>query len=230
MKNQLLKMLRWDFLLLHRNNLIVLALLVAAAYLGLFKLLASLGDLRGLLVLLVFNDPVVTGLLFAGVIILFEKNQQTLMAVEISATSMNKFLLSKTLALAGLATLSALLLNLAAIGTNFNWIHFILGTFLISVFFILLGFHFGNRSRDFTHFITKIFGFLMMSALPFLAIYGIMPEIYFYWLPPFAGIKLIQAAYYDIAWPYLLYAYGFLVTANWLTWNFIIKKFNPHRA
>ncbi|MDX5321229.1 MAG: hypothetical protein LPK45_08940, partial [Bacteroidota bacterium] len=67
MKRSTLKLLKWDLLQLHRNNLIVLALLVAAMYLGLFKLLEPLGDLRSLLVLLVFNDPVVTGLLFAGV-------------------------------------------------------------------------------------------------------------------------------------------------------------------
>ncbi|MBI1223265.1 MAG: hypothetical protein GC180_11725 [Bacteroidetes bacterium] len=230
MKNQLPKMIRWDFVLLQRNNLILLAILVAAAYLGLFKLLTPLGDLRGLLILLVFNDPVVTGLLFAGVIVLFEKNQQTLKALEISATLLKIFLLSKTLALATLSTASALLLNLAAIGIHFQWIHFTLGTFLISVFFILVGFHFGNQSRDFTHFITKIFGFLMLSALPFLAIYGLVPEIYFYWLPPFAGLKLIQASYFDVSWPYLIYAYGFLIAANVLTWKFLIKNFKTQYA
>lgn len=219
-----IKRFGWDLLQLHRNNLVVLALVVAGLYLGIFKLLEPLGDLRSLLVLLVFNDPVVTGLLFGGVIMLFEKSQNTLAAVQVSPLSMEQFLASKVLSLTVLATVSALLMNIAAIGIHFNWLHFILGTALISAFFILAGFYFGQQSQDFTQFLVKSVGFLLMSALPFLGYYELVPEIYFYWLPPFAGIKLIEAAYFPVDWPYLVYGYGYLLLSIFIFWKTLLKK------
>jgi len=219
-----IKRFGWDLLQLHRNNLVVLAFVVAGMYLGIFKLLEPLGTLRSMLVLLVFNDPVVTGLLFGGVIMLFEKSQNTLAAVQVSPLSLEKFLASKVLALTFLATVSALLMNLAAIGIHFNWLHFILGTALISAFFILAGFYFGQQSQHFTQFLVKSIGFILISALPFLGYYEVVPEIYFYWLPPFAGIKLIEAAYFPVAWPYILYGYGYLILSILLFWRTLINK------
>ncbi|MDX5320701.1 MAG: hypothetical protein LPK45_06330, partial [Bacteroidota bacterium] len=68
-------------------------------------------------------------------------------------------------------------------------------------------------------------GFLLLSALPFLAVYGLIPEVYCYWLPPYAGVKLIQAAYFDVETAYLIYAYGFLAISNVLMWKALTRHF-----
>ena len=51
---KLFRLLYWDLLLLHRNQLIVLSVVVAALYLGLFYLLQDLGTLTDVLVIFLF--------------------------------------------------------------------------------------------------------------------------------------------------------------------------------
>ncbi len=224
MKQSFLKLLRWDFLLLHRNNLVVLALAIATVYFGIFKLLEPLGDLRSMLLILVFNDPVVTGLMFAGVIMLFEKNQHTLQAIGVSPRPVWHFLLSKVISLSLLATFSALLMNLAAIGWRFNWFHFVAGVFFTSALFAMAGIYYGNKSRDFTGFLVSIMGLILISALPFLSYFGLIPGIYMLWLPQYAGMLLLKAAYFPVSIPELIYAYAYLLICLLYAWKQILKN------
>ncbi|NJO03298.1 MAG: hypothetical protein HC880_17895 [Bacteroidia bacterium] len=99
-----LKIFRWDWVLLQRNQLMGLSLLAGATYLGIFYLLKPLGNLNDLLVVLLLNDPVVTGFLFGGYCFLFEKNQNTLSVLALMPLPMSYPLLSKTLALTLLST------------------------------------------------------------------------------------------------------------------------------
>lgn len=219
------KLLYWDLVLLNRNKLIVLGLVVAAIYLGLFKLLAGLGDLDSLLLVLVFNDPVVTGLLFAGVIMLFESSQNTLVAVQVSPVRMEHYLLSKIISLTLLSTVSALLMNLAAIGLDFQFLHFTLGVAGTSALFVMAGLYLGYGAKGFNHFLMRSIGFLMLSALPFLAYFQIVPDIYLAWLPMYAGMKLIEAAYHSLDWYFLVYAYAYLGFGLYFAWKRLIHHF-----
>ncbi|TNE81281.1 MAG: hypothetical protein EP332_03945 [Bacteroidetes bacterium] len=227
--NTLKKLLYWDLLLLHRNKLIVLGLVVAGIYLLLFKLLAGLGDLHSLLLVLVFNDPVVTGLLFAGVLMLFESSQNTLVAVQVSPLPVEKYLLSKVISLSLLSTVSALLMNLAAIGIDFNFVHFILGVAGTSALFVMAGLYLGFGAKGFNQFLMRSLGFLMLSALPFLAYFQLIPDVYLVWLPMYAGMKMIDAAYHSLDWYYLVYAYGYLGFSLYIAWKRLIHHFKEVR-
>lgn len=221
----LLKILSWDFLLLHRNKLVLLAIAVAAIYLGLFKLLENLGDLRTLLLVLVFNDPVVTGLMFGGVIMLFEKSQNTLMAARVSPVPLEHFLASKVISLSLLATFSALLMNTAAIGFNYHFGHFLFGITGTSALFVMAGLYIGSGAKSFNQFLIRSMGFLLISALPFLGYFELMPDVYLYWLPQFAGLTLIKAAYFPVDASYLVYAYGFLSICLFIAWKRLVLHF-----
>ncbi len=72
---------RWDLIHLQRNQMIAVSVLVAAAYLGIFYLLRSLGNLEGLLIVMIFNDPIIMSYFFAGTLLLLEKDQRTLDAL-----------------------------------------------------------------------------------------------------------------------------------------------------
>ena len=219
-------LLRWDVVLLQRNQLFVLSAVMAAMYVGLFYLLKPLGNLETVLIVLVFNDPVVTGFLFAGVLLLFDKNQNTLQALQVVPLPMKYYLLSKTLALATLATLTAVVMVLAAHGREAQWVHLVVGVFLTGGLFTLFGFVLAARARTFNHFLLFTIGFLMLMGLPFLGLFGIGPEGLYLLFPSFAGLKLLQASFGDIpAWQ-VLYAYGYL--AFWLvgTWFYTLRGFN----
>ncbi len=213
-----LRLLWWDLILLHRNQLIVLSVVVAAIYLGLFLLLKDLGEISEVLVIFLFNDPVVTGLLFAGVLLLFEKNQHTLQAIKVAPQPLQLFILSKTLALVLVSTGTALLMTFAAHGFYFHYGHMLAGLAGTSAFFVLWGFAIAARCQTFNHFLVRILGFLILMALPFLS-YLLEQELYPLWLiPSFAGLKLLQGAFRPLSLPEMLYSYLYL--AAWLVISF----------
>ena len=65
-------LVKFDFLLINKNQITVISLIVTAIYVGVFKGLSVLGNIEKLLVLIIFNDPALLGFLFVGVMVLFE--------------------------------------------------------------------------------------------------------------------------------------------------------------
>lgn len=94
---QLTQMLKWDLILLQRNQMITISFLIAGLYLGIFYLLKELGNLENVLIIMIFNDPVITGYLFAAVLMLFEKDQNMLVALSVSPMRFTHYLWSKAL-------------------------------------------------------------------------------------------------------------------------------------
>lgn len=218
-------LLKWDVVLLQRNQLFVLSAVLAALYVGLFYLLRPLGNLETVLIILVFNDPVVTGFLFAGVLLLFDKNQNTLQVLQVVPLPLSYYVLSKTIALASLATLTALVMVLAAHGPRFQYAHLLLGVFLTGGLFTLFGFVLAGWSRTFNHFLLYTMGLLLVMAVPFLGLFGIGPERLYLLFPSFAGLKLLQATFGPVPLWQLLYAYAYL--ALWLVgaWFYTLRAF-----
>jgi fluoroquinolone transport system permease protein len=223
----LFRMLGWDLILLHRNQLIVLSAVVAGLYVGLFYLLKPLGNLHTLLIVLLFNDPVVTGFLFAGVLYLMEKNQNTLQAIRIAPQPLAHFLLSKSLALAILSIFTAICMVLAAHGSDFRWVHLLGGVFLSALFFSFWGFYFGVYSRTFNHFLLFTIGFLVLMGIPFLSLFDVGYPAYYLPFPSYAGICLLQASLEELPGGQLLYGYVYLglwVVLSWLMTLRAVKK------
>lgn len=221
----LAELFKWDLLLLQRNQLFALSAVMAAMYVGLFYLLRPLGNLETVLIILVFNDPVVTGFLFAGVLLLFDKNQNTLQALQVVPLPLSYYVFSKTLALALLSALTALVMVLAAHGPRFQYVHLLLGVFLTGGLFTLFGFVLAGWSRTFNHFLLYTMGLLLVMAVPFLGLFGIGPGALYLLFPSFAGLKLLQATFGPVPLWQLVYAYGYL--ALWLvgTWFYTLREF-----
>ena len=92
---QLLHLIQFDFLLVHKNKVITISFLVTAIYVGVFKALSGLGNIEKLLVLVIFNDPALLGFLFVGVLVLFEKNENTIQALSVTPIQISQYILSK---------------------------------------------------------------------------------------------------------------------------------------
>lgn len=84
-------------------------------------------------------EAIVLGFLMAGVLMLGEKQEQTLRAYRVSPGGAFAYIASKTLLLALLGTLYALLMTVFTIGIHFDWFNFIAISLLGCAFYSLLG-------------------------------------------------------------------------------------------
>ncbi|MGK7389110.1 MAG: fluoroquinolone export ABC transporter permease subunit [Candidatus Cyclobacteriaceae bacterium M2_1C_046] len=191
---ELISFLQLDIKLLHRNNLFVLAAVVAVIYIGVFYLLKPLGDLTNILIVLIFNDPVVTGYLFAAVLLLFDKNQNTLQAYSILPVGFYRYFISKIILLSVLATVVAFIMTIATRGFDFNPAHLFAGTFLSTFMFACCGFIVGALVKTFNQLLIYSVPIFILSAIPFLYIFGVGESYYSIIIFTWGGIQLLKAS------------------------------------
>lgn len=85
--NALIKQLGSQFLILHRNRLIVISAVVTILYGIILLLIKDLPGVDKFLVLLIYNDPAIIGLFFIGLSVIIEKDQGVLHALFVSPMS-----------------------------------------------------------------------------------------------------------------------------------------------
>ena len=221
--NHLPHLLRWDLILFNRQNLLLISAAVAVMYIGVFYLLKPLGNLNNILVVLIFNEPVVTGFMFAGVIMLFEKSQNTMLAISVLPMSGKQFLWSKMLLLGGISWLTSLVLIIAAKGFSFQVIHLSVGVLGTAALLTLAGLIIGYRARTFNHFLLYAIFALFPLALPFLSLFGAGEPWWYVWLPSYPGMLLLQASVQEILPWQLIYAYVFLLVFVLMAWRLAMR-------
>ena len=218
-----LTLLKWDMVLLNRNRLFVLAAVVAGIYIALFYLLKPLGNLTNVLIILIFNDPVVTGYLFAGVLLLFDKNQHTLQAISVLPLPFATYLLSKAVLLSVLATVLSFIMTFATRGIDFNAGHLLAASFLSAFMFSLLGFVVGALTRNFNQLLLYSIPFFVLTGLPVLALFG-YGELWQYALvPSTGGIGIMQAAFEEKSGWHTLFMYIHLLVWTVISWIIALK-------
>ena len=207
-------LLRWDFILLRRYQMISVSLLIGAVYVGIFYLLRSLGNLDKLLVVMVFNDPVVMSYLFAGVLLLFEHDQRTMDTLSVTPLSWSAYLGSKALALATVATFVGLLMVWTGYGFTFHYGHFIAGCLGSSLLFVWLGCIVSAGCQSFNQYLLRSVGFFLLAGLPLLPLFDVWHHPLLYLVPSFPGILLLKASFGPLeSWQYA-YSYGYLLLAG----------------
>ncbi len=203
----LLTLMRWDLVHLFRNQLVTVSFALALCYYGIFYLLKDLGDLDNFLILLIYNDPVVTGYIFAGVLLLFERNQHTLQALSVSPIKISHYLWSKAIVLSLLALLVGLFMVVAIHGWDIQYFHFSYGLISATLFSAFCGFAITANCTSFNSLLARSIPFLILFALPFLGVFNILTSFFWYFIPSYAGIILIKASLQDVSNGMILYAY-----------------------
>ena len=225
MKN-FLHLLKHDFVLLNRNNIIKISVLVTAIYIGLFYWLSGMDDAEKVLVLVIFNDPALIGFLFAGVMVLFEKNENTLEALSVSPVTKAQYILSKSVALTLIATACCFAMAIAGVGTDFNFIHFGLASIMATLMFSFLGFMIVAGEATFNRYILKAVGLLVFLSLPFLGYFGLSPREWFLWIPTQPAIDLFQLSFTEGAEDHSpdLLIYTYTALSFWLILTFYLSR------
>lgn len=209
---QLAQILKWDLVLLQRNQLIAISFLIAGIYLGIFYLLKDLGNLENILIVMIFNDPVITGYLFAAVLILFERDQNTLAALSVSPMRFTYYLWSKALSLTLISTMTALVMAWIGHGFQIHYLHFITGVAGSTILFVWIGCMIGFKVSSFNHLLMLTIAFLVPTALPFLAFFDVWHHPLLYLIPSYPGILLLKAGFQPIILGEYLYGYIYLLT------------------
>lgn len=229
MKN-FLHLLKHDLRLLSRNNIITISILVTAIYIGVFFWLREMEDAEKALVLVIFNDPALIGFLFGGVMVLFEKNENTLQALSVSPVTKAQYILSKSVALTLIATVCCFAMAIAGAGKGFSIIHFGMAAVLTTLMFSFLGFMVVAGEATFNRYLLKAVGLLIFLSIPFLGYFGISSREWFLWVPTQPAIDLFQASLsQESSIGILVYAYAALgfwtIVCFYLSRKMIQKSF-----
>lgn len=216
-------------MLLTRNNLVTISILVTFMYAMIFFAIKDLGGAEKILTLLLMNDPAVIGLIFIGVSIILEKNQEVLPALFVTPLNYHIYLISRVFTLSLIGLLCGLGMGFAALGNSFDIVHFSFGLFGICVISALVGVYVVSSKLEVMPFILKSIPFLMLFVnLPLLNYYGITNFEPFKIFPAQGGIYLIDNAYGSPVMEEIIFGYAstILWTAvlYWVAYRTFIKK------
>ena len=220
---QLAKILGWDILLLHRNRLFVVALVLALIYVGLFYLLKPLGDLSNLLVLLIINDPVVTGFVFAGVLWIFDQQQKTLQALAVVPLRLEFYLLSKCILLSLLGSVSAIVMAIATKGMDFEIGHLFVIVFLATFMFACFGFTLAAFAKTLNRLLVYMIPWFVVCGIPVVLLFGVEKQLFMWLLPTTGLVELLKASLSQAAVSSFPFAYLHLIVYTILTWIIMVK-------
>ena len=226
--SQLLHLMKWDFILLYRNQLVLVSAVVTGLYIGAFNALKAIGDVEKILVMIIFNDPALLGFIFIGVSVLFEKSENTLEALVVTPASASNYVLSKTLVLSLISLACCLVLAFTVKQFNFNWLHLIAASLLTTSLFGLMGFILVSSIKSINEFILKAAGLFMLMGLPFLQYFNVIESNIFYFIPSAPAIDLFNAAFQNVGNNQILLAYGFLIGWNLFLFQIAVRSFNKN--
>ncbi len=197
MMRQLLQQMKWQFMILHKNNLIVISIVVTVIYALIFFMIKDFGNMDKVLTLLIYNDPAIIGMFFVGLSVIMEKNQQVLEALFVTPVSHHVYLISRILALSIIGWACALGMGFAILGTSFNIGHFSAGVFGTSVLFSIVGIFVVSYTTEFLLFMLKSIPVLFALSLPLLNYFDLTDIGLFYYMPIQGCLNLITNAYIE---------------------------------
>lgn len=124
--------------------------------------------------MLIFSDPAAMGLFFMGAIVLLEKSQRVTSFFGVSPLRALEYVCSKVLSLSLIALIVAAVLGTAANGRSLLLV--LIGTFLASVLFTLLGMIIAAKITSLNQFLLATVPVEMIAFVPaVLHLFGITP-------------------------------------------------------
>ncbi len=191
-----LSQLKWQFILLARNNIIAISVVVTVIYSLVFYGLKDLGNTDKLLTFIIYNDTAIIALFFIGISIIMEKNQEVLPALFVAPLNPHIYLLSRVISLSIIGWLCGLGMAIFALGFAFNVLHFSIGILGICILSCLAGLYLVSYTDEFLLFLLKTIPILLIFVnLPLLNYFEVTDITLFYLLPVQGSLSLIDASY-----------------------------------
>lgn len=191
----LLRQIKWQFLIFAKNNLLAMIAATTAVYVLLIYFLKDYGNLERFITLLIYNDPAIIGFIFIGISIIMEKDQEVFPAFFVTPLNPHIYLISRVLTLSALGFGGALAMVLTFRGTSFNAIHFSVGAFSTCVLFCLLGIFVVNRTTEVLRFLLMGVPILILMSLPLLNYFELTDWFFLKIFPVQGGLNLMVNSY-----------------------------------
>lgn len=221
--------LKWQFVLLQKNNIISISIAVTLFYGLILYFLRNIGALDQVLVSIVLNDPAVIGYFFIALAIYIEMKHQILSAIFVSPIGLHQLLLAKTVSISLIGVICSLGLVFPVKGLDFNFLHFTFGSIGICLLSSLLGLFMLTFADEFLKFaILSILLFLAFVNIPLLQYLGAIHIGFIKYLLPIQGsLDLID---YAISGSPIHFGYSYLSIMllvplfYWLAYRRFLKK------
>ncbi len=210
-----------------RSYVYPIYLLVALAY-GLMLLAFPERYLPTMVPIFLLFEPGLVGFMFVGTEIFAEKKDGAIGALAVTPIDWRDYILAKTLLLSLLSVIGAVLIM--AIGTrSLNGLPYVVvGTFLISIVYTLLGIAVSAKYRDLDDYFIPILGVLVVSLLPFAHYHGYLTgEVWkvLYAVPSYPAIHFFKAPFEEIARKTLAYSAAALLVWSGVAYQLAKLRF-----
>lgn len=190
------KQLKWQLILLNKNNIITISLVVTLVYGVILYFLKETSNIEMFLVSLVLNDPSVIGYFFIALAIYTEIKHGVFNALFVTPVNTHQYLISKIIALSLIGTICSIGLVLPIKGFEFDILNYSIGSFSICLLSAILGLIVLTFASEFLNFallsIPVFFLFTGISLLHYLGVINIGG--FKYLLPVQSGLDLIDNA------------------------------------
>lgn len=210
----------WQIRLLVKYRILLISFIIAAIYIAILLLLPIL-QTDMITTLFVFLDPTAMGFIFIGVMILFEKGDNTLEAQVVTPMRTEHYLWSKAIALLIPAIICSTAIAMSTQGLNFNPVTFYFSLVLTSLIFTFIGIAGVMWVDTFNQYIIVIPMITAPTSLPLLNYFNLTDWDLLYIIPTQATLNLLSDSFsgsyhlshlLDIAylalWTYLSYRFA----------------------
>lgn len=226
--SQLKTMLKWDIILQSRYKIIHLSILSVLIYYVALVAVPSMNT-EEFKTMYLFFDPTLIGIMFVGALVLFEKTENTLQALNVTPMETRTYFFSKIISLTLLSIISAFLFLFLAHGFFFDYFYMVNGILLTSIFLILVGFILVARCNSINEFLLMMMlAFLLLFAPPLLDFTGIYSNVIFYLWPSRASFLLFEGVFGSVSLYDTIYALVYLCLWIVICYYFAKKSFYKH--
>jgi fluoroquinolone transport system permease protein len=217
--NSFFKQLKWQFILLNKNNIVTISLVVTLVYGIILYFFKNTTGIDKFLVSLVLNDPSVIGYFFIALAIYTEIKHGIFNALFVTPVNTHVYLISKIIALSIIGTVCSVGLALSLKGLDFNMTNYIIGSFSICLLSAILGLIVVTFAPEFLNFaLRSIPIFFLFTGISLLHYLGAIDIGGFrYLLPVQGGLDLIDNAVSQtkITYQYVYSSLGFYILISY---------------
>ena len=223
---ELFRQIKWQFLIFRRNNLFAMIAVMTAVYVLIVYLIRDFAGVEKFITLLIYNDPAVIGFIFIGVSIILEKDQEVLSALFVTPLDHHLYLISRIVTLSLFGSFAALAIVIAAKGTAFTAVHFLIGAFSTCALFSLMGIFIVSYTTEILHFLLRSVPMLLGMSLPLLNYFELTDLAFLKIFPVQGGLNLIVNSYREAPDTGEL-IFGYISIAVWmpLLYWFVYRTF-----
>jgi fluoroquinolone transport system permease protein len=205
--------MKWDVRLQWRNGFYYAAIVIVVVFLLIFSQVA-INNIAWIMPYMLINNMVIGTFYFIGGLVLLEKGEGSLEARVTTPLRPAEYLTAKVATLTVLSLVESVLIVVAAVGFDVNWLFVLLGVTATGVFLCLVGFIAVVRYDSINEYLLPSILYMMLACLPL----GFYLANWQHWLlylhPVQAMLTLIAGGWESLPW--WLTAYCLIYSSLWI--------------